>query len=197
MSLEHLLLAMLEKPSTGYALKREIDGGVRYFWSAELAQIYPTLQSLEKRGWLRSEKEPSAQGPPRRVYTRTAAGTRHLHRWLQAEPIMGTERFAYIGQLIYLYQLKDLRVTLRFMQQLRAKQAANLEVLEAAQRAILPSPSGLLQDMSDEGFHGWLSLGLGIHAISARVSWCDEVIPKIRQRIRDQAKKSQRAKGGP
>jgi PadR family transcriptional regulator, regulatory protein AphA len=195
MSLEHILLGLLETPATGYSLKQEIDEGVRYFWSADLAQIYPTLQSMEKRGWLRSKREASPHGPQRRVYRRTAAGTRQLHRWLKAEPIMGVERFAYIGQLIYLYQLHDLETTLQFMQQLRAKQCTVLRALKNTYKEVEDAANDADKDPSTEAFHAWLSLGLGIQAISARIAWCDAVIPTIQLRLREMGKTTRKPTG--
>ncbi len=48
MSLQHILLGLLREPASGYDLKAYFDKSVRYFWAAELSQIYPTLQRMEK-----------------------------------------------------------------------------------------------------------------------------------------------------
>src|SRR5262245_50207413 len=101
MSLDHILLGMLREPASGYDIKTAFDQGARYFWSAELSQIYPSLQKMERAGWLKSHREPSPKGPERRIYRRTAKGADELRRWLISGPAMGTERFAYIAQLIY------------------------------------------------------------------------------------------------
>ena len=52
MSLQHILLGLLREPASGYDLKAYFDSSVRYFWAAELSQIYPTLQRMEKSGRL-------------------------------------------------------------------------------------------------------------------------------------------------
>ncbi len=102
MSLEHILMAMLKRPASGYDLKAEFESGAKFFWSAEFGQIYPTLQALEKKGWLKSQREPSEKGPPRKVYQRTELGDQEFYAWLRSGPAIGTERFAWIAQLLHL-----------------------------------------------------------------------------------------------
>jgi DNA-binding PadR family transcriptional regulator len=182
MSLEHILLGMLKTPATGYELKAEFDQGARHFWSAELAQIYPTLQRMERKGWLKSQMQASDKGPARRVYHRTPKGNAELRHWATGEPIMGVERFAYLGQLIHQGELHDLSRTLQFVQQLRAKQASLLSILESALRGMSEQDPLSASSMSDEEFCEWLCLELGRRAISARVGWCDEMADIVRRR---------------
>ena len=67
MSVENIILGLLEEPSTGYQIKRDFDEVFNNFWAAEQSQIYRTLKSLESRGLVRSRLEPSDRGPDRRV----------------------------------------------------------------------------------------------------------------------------------
>ena len=118
MSLPHVLLGMLAEPSSGYELKQKFEQSVRYFWYAELSQIYPALAKLEKSGMLTSEKAPSEKGPNKRVYTRTTRGKNELRSWLADGPVLRTERIAYLTQLFFLEEIPlDERV--RFFENLR------------------------------------------------------------------------------
>lgn len=86
MSLGHILLALLARePSSGYRLKGRIDRELEPLWSAELAQIYPTLARLRKAGYVTVRVRGPEGGPASRRYRVTAAGRRELARWL-AEP---------------------------------------------------------------------------------------------------------------
>jgi len=187
MILEYILLAMLREPKTGYTLKNEFDQGERHFWSAELSQIYPALQRMEKRGWLKSTLEPSDKGPERRVYSRTKAGAKALSKWLRSDPIVGMERFAYIAQLIYMDQLDDLDVTLRFLKKLRDLLADKLELLSSAETAMAALP-GFPNKLNNEDFHGRLSLRMGVLSLSAKVQWCDESIQRVSARLAKERK---------
>lgn len=174
---------MLREPASGYDLKREFSAGPRHFWSAELSQIYPTLNRLERKGLLKSSAGPSAQGPQRRVYRRTRAGQRELLQWLRGGPAMGTQRFAYVAQLAFLHEARDPRLTLEFMQQLRRELSDFLTFLQEAEMHYGQAgrdPAAL----PDIEFHDYLCLRMGVTSIGARIAWCDECIELIRGRQR-------------
>jgi len=44
--------------------------------------VYRTLREMEAQGFVTSSWDTSGGGPPRRVYTITAAGDRYLARWV-------------------------------------------------------------------------------------------------------------------
>jgi len=175
--LEYILLGLLREPATGYALKTEFDEGASHFWSAKLSQIYPALNRMEKRGWLKSTVEASDKGPERRVYTRTKAGEKALFRWLRTEPIVGMERFAYLAQLIFMGQIEDPATTLQFMKQLRELLSAKLNLLSSVAEGMKTD------DLNIEDFHAHLSLRMGVLSLSAKVRWCDESIKRIDARL--------------
>lgn len=172
MSLEHILLGLLRSPCSGYDLKRTFAEGARHFWSAELSQIYPTLKRMQRRGWLTSRREPSPKGPPRRIYRRTARGHAALRQWLLGEPVLGAERFAYLAQLSFLGELGDLERTRAFLQQLRAKLAAQQAFLTQVINSAMPDPTTL----DPLTFHEHLCLQMGIASLGAKVEWCDAAL---------------------
>lgn len=182
MSLEHILMAMLKRPASGYDLKAEFESGAKFFWSAEFGQIYPTLQALEKKGWLKSQREPSEKGPPRKVYQRTELGDREFHAWLRSGPAIGTERFAWIAQLLHLGELNDLDETLRFLESLHARQSFVRDVLRNALSGLDQLHAADPGSMPNEEFHEWLALQFGLRAIDSRVQWCEEALEVVRQR---------------
>lgn len=182
MSLDFILLGMLRTPASGYELKRSFAEGPRRFWSAELSQIYPALQKMQRRGWLSSRREPSPRGPERRVYSRTKKGVRVLHDWLRDEPALGAERFAYIGQLIFHGELDDPPCTLHFLEKLRASLAASAARL--AEGGNDPSAAGRGANAPDaHEFHEHLCLTFGRHALRGRIAACDECIALVSQRL--------------
>src|ERR1700729_2454303 len=99
MSLDHILLGLLRQPASGYALKTIFDERIHYFWAAELSQIYPTLQRLERKGLLRSKREKAKRGPGQRVYHITAAGHRVLRAWLESDLELGDDRILYLAKV--------------------------------------------------------------------------------------------------
>lgn len=184
MSLEHILLGMLAKPASGYDLRADFEQNGRHFWAAELSQIYPTLQKLQRKGWLKSKSVPSTKGPPRKVYERTAKGTAALHKWLHGEPILGTERFAYIAQLIFLGELGDWECTQRFLKQLHDQLAAHSNFLASASRELLKSNGNSIADLDGQSFHDWISLQIGVKSLEAKANWCAEALQLVEDRLK-------------
>jgi DNA-binding PadR family transcriptional regulator len=163
MSLESILLAVLKEPATGYELKQAFDQTLQHFWSADMAQIYRTLQRLENAGQLKSKDAPSLKGPARRIYQRTAAGTKQLKKWLAAAPRLGNERLSHIAQLVFMHELDDLNQTLKFVEN---------------------EPHKNLLTMPSADFHGSLGLQMGLDTLRLKLQWCDRSIVTIKKRIK-------------
>lgn len=66
---------------SGYEIKRDVERSIRFFWTISQAQIYPSLQRLERDGLVRGADEPAGRRP-RRVFTITNRGRRVLRAWL-------------------------------------------------------------------------------------------------------------------
>ncbi len=179
MSLKHILLGMLAEPHSGYDLKKEFNQSLRNFWNAELSQIYPQLQKLEKEGLLSSRLVASSSGPPRRVYRRTARGRRELMSWLAAGPQVGEERIAYLAQVFFLGELSEPHEAIAFMQELRDHMAAWLESLRATEAEWQASDPRYPDALPDEEFFPQLTLALGLKKVAANVEWCDECIARL------------------
>jgi len=188
MSLEHILLGMLREPATGYELKTAFNEGERYFWSAELSQIYPALQKMERQGWLQSRREPSEKGPERRVYRRTTKGAQELKQWLVSGPIKGTERFAYIAQLIFLGEIGDLRQSKTFLTQLREHLSSFHEFLSSATKQVRQSHKDFPHDLNEVELHEYISLRIGVRSLKAKVAACDEGLELIATRMRQETR---------
>ncbi len=183
MSLDHILLGLLREPATGYDLKNAFRESVGHFWSAELSQIYPTLKRLEQQGLLRSRLEPSPKGPNRRVYTLTEEGRAELLRWIGDDPVVGTERFAYLAQIYFMDATGDIRQTRRFLTSLRDHMARWLADLRAIEGEIVAAHGDVPEQYSDAGFHQFATLRMGLCSIESKVTWCDETLAAIDRRL--------------
>ena len=183
MSLEFILLGLLRRPASGYDLKKFFDEGIGYFWAAELSQIYPTLKRLEKRGWVRGRAAASKRGSGRRVYVISPTGRRALREWLRGGPQFGDERFAYLAQVYFMDELKDLRQTIRFFGRMRDQFASKLEVLRAIDRRWAEADPRYPDDLPAAELHIQLTLRKGLLSLDAHVTWCDEAIRRLSARI--------------
>src|SRR3954469_12362367 len=81
----YLVLGMLRLGArSGYDIKAAVDSSSRFFWTISPAQIYPTLQRLERAGLARGRSEPRGRRP-RRTYELTRNGEEALVEWLRRD----------------------------------------------------------------------------------------------------------------
>lgn len=92
-----LLLLLREQPSHGYELLERLRQ--LGFDRDDPGGLYRTLRGLEREDLVRSAWEPSREGPDRRIYELTRAGTEELHR--QATSLAATD--ALLGVFLSRY----------------------------------------------------------------------------------------------
>jgi DNA-binding PadR family transcriptional regulator len=81
----YLMLGMLRLGArSGYAIKKAADVSTRFFWPTSLAQVYPELARLERRGLVTRREDP--QGARQRsAYEITEEGDAALLAWLRSD----------------------------------------------------------------------------------------------------------------
>ena len=87
-TLDLLILQTLRwGPRHGYAISQTIRSGSSNFFQVETGSLYPALQRLEKRGFVKADWAMTEHKQEARFYKLTAAGRRHLNdeqaRWAQ------------------------------------------------------------------------------------------------------------------
>jgi len=83
MSLRHGLLGLLNyDPMTGYELNKLFNESLGHFWQAKASQIYRELDTMEKNGWLTSQRVIQDEKPNKRVYSITEQGKVEFLDWL-------------------------------------------------------------------------------------------------------------------
>jgi PadR family transcriptional regulator AphA len=109
LSLDHAILGFLsERPRSGYDLKvRCFDGFARPLWSADQAQIYRTLERLQRSRLISKSRHRSAGRPDRIVYDITATGRDELMRWLSSAASLPPGRDAFSLQLLFAAGVDD------------------------------------------------------------------------------------------
>ena len=185
MSLKHIMLGMLSEPHSGYDIKKKFEKSLRNFWRAELSQIYPQLQKMEKEGLITSKAGASEIGPTRRVYKRSSQGRRELQSWLLGGPAVGTERIAYLAQIFFLADLNDDEKAIEFLLELRKYMQDWLAELENAEDEWRRKDPRYPDALPDKAFYSQLTLDMGLTRVRASVEWCDRSIERIRARNAD------------
>lgn len=131
MSLEFAILGFLaEQPASGYELKnRCFQGPVQSFWKADQAQIYRTLDRLEKQELVQAKVLQQEKRPSKKTFALTQKGDELLHEWLRShnEPVAIRDPFAlrlYFSSTLETNELRTL-----FSEEIR-DQKARLDQVE-------------------------------------------------------------------
>ena len=99
------LIAELHLPS-GYDLVQTFRISMVHYWHAHPGQIYPTLERMERDGWIQGREVIQSGRPNKRVYSITPAGQQILLEWLQSAyepfkmknpPLLRTRFLGHLG----------------------------------------------------------------------------------------------------
>ena len=75
---------------TPYVIRRKFLISPNPEWSGSAGAIYPLVQRLETRGWIRSDEMKTKGGRRSRMYRLTPAGRKVLRRWLGPPLLLST-----------------------------------------------------------------------------------------------------------
>ena len=107
-SLELALLGLIaeQHPRSGYDLVQTFRLSMVHYWHAHPGQIYPTLDRMERDGWIAGHEVIQRGRPNKRVYSITIEGRRVLLEWLASSyeplkmknaPLLKSRFFGHLG----------------------------------------------------------------------------------------------------
>ncbi|WP_028224399.1 PadR family transcriptional regulator [Paraburkholderia ferrariae] len=100
MSTPHaILIALLEKPSSGYDLARRFDRAIGYFWQATHQQIYRELGRMVEAGWVAVIEDEAAAASRRKVYCVLPVGREEVSRWVRETSLGPDDRNVFLLKL--------------------------------------------------------------------------------------------------
>jgi DNA-binding PadR family transcriptional regulator len=100
MSTPHaILIALLEKPSSGYDLARRFDRAIAYFWQATHQQIYRELGRMVEAGWVAVLENEAPVATRRKVYCVLPVGREEVIRWVRETPLGMDDRNVFLLKL--------------------------------------------------------------------------------------------------
>jgi PadR family transcriptional regulator, regulatory protein AphA len=171
-SAAYLVLGMIRLGArSGYEIKQTVELSLRFFWTISPAQIYPSLERLERAGLIKGKSEPLGKRR-RRTFTITSTGNTVLRDWLrQRGPIP--------------FELRDIGLVKLFFADALDKDEA-LALLDAVKRrseeriATLRSIEPVAAVTEQDGnVYPMLTLRMGIAFHQAMLDVCKEFEQKI------------------
>ncbi|MBT5681904.1 MAG: PadR family transcriptional regulator [Gammaproteobacteria bacterium] len=172
MSLSHAILtALLDEDLTGYALAKQFDVSLGFFWQASHQQIYRELKGLHLAGSVNVLEVPQHGKPDKRVYSLTNQGRQMLDSWItQSTRHRGVKDELFI-KLFNVGSVPVEQVT-EAVAQRQAEHARKLELYRKIEARNYASPSTL----PDRKKGVYLSLLAGIRQEQTALAWCDDAL---------------------
>jgi DNA-binding PadR family transcriptional regulator len=177
MALDHaLLVALRERPGSGYELARRFDRSIGFFWTATHQQIYRVLRRMQELGWVRAEVVPQDARPDKKVYEVTPAGAAELQRWI-AEPVEPEPVRLALGVKVRAAAFGNAKALREEVARQRDRHAQRLDLFQQIEKRDFPDPRRLGPQASAQ----YLVLRGGIMVEKGWVDWCEEAIGVLRE----------------
>jgi len=178
MSLDHAILGFLsERPRSGYELKtRCFDNTIQPLWNADQAQIYRTLDRLQRSRLVSSTRRRQSGRPDRRIYEITPAGRDTLAEWLVTPLPLPPVRDAFALQLYFGASLGDEALS-DVLTARRGQHQTRLDTLRAQAAALGDDSQASKRAMTlrQTAFDG------AIARERTAVDWLDDCVEAVRQ----------------
>lgn len=162
-ALGYALLGMLQKPSSGYDLRKVFSSTSMKTYSDSPGAIYPALRRLERDGLIRGTVEEGSGLRRRQIFRLTAKGVSELKKWI-ALPITRED----VGS-----GLKTIMLRFAFSETVMGADAS-VELLKSLQSALTPYLQHLREQLpmlKAAPMSARLSLECGIRSYESLSEW--------------------------
>ncbi len=152
---------------TGYDIKKQIDGSIRFFWKGSFGSIYPALSELEKEGSIRRVKNNDSGGREKITYSITDQGKEILRAWVRDEKASNDLKYETLMKLFF-GGVESKKTSLRNIELFEEQIKADLKVLQVYKAN--------LEKVLDEKDHVYfyLTILFGIDTYEAYLKWCSK-----------------------
>lgn len=180
-SLDHALLGLIaeRRMVSGYDLTRLFDLSMAHYWHAHHGQIYPTLERMRQRGWIRRRDVIQHGRPNKRLYSITPEGIDRLMEWLRS-PFEGLQmKHAPLLRCRFLGHLGAEGARQKFLEE-RAAWSGYLETFLSIERRFFANGS----DYDDVNMmFTYFTLHRGITMMEENIKWCDWALEELARNI--------------
>lgn len=176
-TLSYGLLALLTaNPLSGY----ELTQGIKPLWRAGHSQIYPLLQSMEQKGYIRHERIEQTDKPDKKIYTITEEGIGMLQQWvkLPAEPAVLRDELHFKLYSLWLTEPEEAKALLRQRAEFSRSELDRYNLLIKANEA-LRDERGETRELKATTFGRYLLLRKRVMAMQSSIEFCEWAIEEL------------------
>ena len=172
---KYIILGLLShEPLTGYDLRQTAERSIGNFWTdLSYGQIYPTLKTLEKQGFVSKTVEVEKGQRLRKVYSITPKGISELREWLM-EPA-DTEIFKLdILLKLYFGARVGIEHSIKNVEEFKKRNENAMEQYDAFERSL----QNILHKSEDHAFF-LLTLQYGQYITRAQLQWANKALETL------------------
>jgi DNA-binding PadR family transcriptional regulator len=176
-SLEYALLGLIaeRRMVSGYDLTRLFDLSMAHYWHAHHGQIYPTLERMRQRKWIRRRDVIQHGRPNKRLYSITPEGINRLMEWLRS-PFEGLQmKHAPLLRCRFLGHLGAEGARQKFLEE-RAAWKRYLDTFLSIEQRFFAKGAGY-HDLNM--MFTYFTLHRGITMMEENIEWCDWALEQL------------------
>jgi DNA-binding PadR family transcriptional regulator len=178
MALSQAILAtLLDRPCSGYDLRKRFEGSVGFFWQASFQQIYCELSKLQAQGLVQGEAVAQQGRPDKTVFAVTTAGEAFLQTWIQQACDMAPVRDDLMVKMFAGFLVPQERI-LTELQAHQVQHRERLAIYYQIEQAAYAHP----QALSEKDLFRYLTLRAGIQYETGWLAWCEEAMTRLKER---------------
>ena len=161
--------------SSGYDIKKLMEGSTQHFWKETFSSIYPILQELERDGLIDQTGSPPSSGRMRTTYSLSGEGKKSLQEWLAkpAEP----EPFRHELLLkLFFGEFVQPSLNRKHLEEYQKALMAKLEIFHIIKGRLL------CEEKESASLPYWLlTLDYGFKQAESALQWTKEALKQIRK----------------
>lgn len=156
--------------SSGYDIKKKMEGSTHYFWKESYSSIYPALATLIDEGLITEREDASKNGRQRNVYELTRKGEEELTQWLN-RPVEHEQFRNELLLKLFFGEFVPLSTTRKHIEEFR-------QILLAKEKTYQTIREGMQSEQKNEsGLPYWLlSLDFGLSQVKSALAWCESAL---------------------
>lgn len=159
---------------TGYGIKKRIDLSLHYFWGAGFGQIYPSLNLMEKKGWVMKRSDNMKQKMERIVYSITEEGRKQLIIWLSSPVENEYVKYEILLKLFFGSML-EVQKNIESIHTFKEKYSKELSVLKNYKTQLKK-----VQKENPDHLYFLLTVLFGEKIYKAYIEWADEAMKLLK-----------------
>ena len=166
---------LMHESLTGYDIKKRIDNEISFFWKGSYGSIYPSLNMLEKNGFIkRISIEDNNYKRKKFQYEITDSGKQILEKWLVNSKAINDLKYETLLKVFFGGTVNQ-KITIETIIKFENEIKINLKILKTYKENL----SKTLEN-KDHVYY-YLTVLFGVNTYEGYLKWCEESLDYLKK----------------